>query len=100
MKLHSVIDLQNGELCLGGTMYHLSGVVHHIGSMNGGHYSASIKVNGRWKTCNDSRVKDDGGKNPKYSKTAYILLYEQVQVSESMVSPDQGCLAHSLPLKA
>ena len=94
------MDLQNGKLQLGGTDYHLRGVVHHIGSMNSGHYTAEIEVNGRWKSCDDSRVKDVSGKNQKYSKTAYILLYEQEKDSEFMVSPDQGCLAPSLPIKA
>ena len=94
VKNQTVVDLTNGELVLGGMRYVLIGIAHHAGSMSSGHYTATIKVNERWKTCNDSRVMD-AGEVQKKSRTAYLLVYKRI--SESMVSSDQGCLAPSLP---
>ena len=94
VKNRAVVDLSNCELVLGGMRYALVGIVHHAGSLSSGHYTATIKVNGRWKTCNDTRVMDAGEVQRK-SGTAYLLTY--LRVSESMVSSDQGCLAPSLP---
>ena len=95
VKNQTVVDLTNGELVLGGMRYVLIGIAHHAGSMSSGHYTATIKVNERWKTCNDSRVMD-AGEVQKKSRTAYLLVYKRI--SESMVSSDQGCLAPSLLL--
>ncbi len=76
-----------------GTLYQLIGMVNHSGSMNCGHYTANIKVNDRWKLCNDSRVADHNSMGQK-SKSAYLLFYI---VSESMVSLDHGGLARFSP---
>ena len=94
VKNRNVVDLSNGVLVLGGMRYALIGIVHHAGSLSSGHYTATIKVNERWKTCNDATVMDAGEAQRK-SGTAYLLIYKCI--SESMVSSDQGCLAPSLP---
>ncbi|CAO1616489.1 unnamed protein product [Sympodiomycopsis kandeliae] len=37
-------------------VYDLYGVTHHFGSLNTGHYTASIKSAGKWWYCDDSRT--------------------------------------------
>ena len=75
-KNQATVDLQDGFLMINGTQFQLTGVVNHIGSMDSGHYTASIRVNNRWKCCNDQRVKDDGALRRK-SSAPYILFYER-----------------------
>ena len=58
VKNRTVVDLLNGVLVLGGIRYALIGIVHHAGSLSSGHYTATIKVNERWKTCKDTLVMD------------------------------------------
>jgi ubiquitin C-terminal hydrolase len=37
--------------------YQLTGVVHHSGTLTGGHYTASVRMNdGTWLYCNDSTI--------------------------------------------
>ena len=76
-KKQTSIDLQEGRLEVRSTQYRLVGVVNHVGSLDSGHYTASIKVNNRWKKCNDSRVRDDCRMEQK-SRAAYLLFYERV----------------------
>jgi ubiquitin C-terminal hydrolase len=58
--------------------YELAGVVHHIGSIDSGHYIAFCRTGGNWMKFNDtsfgqSSFREAGGKD------AYILFYEKVQ---------------------
>jgi ubiquitin C-terminal hydrolase len=37
--------------------YELYGIVHHSGSLSGGHYVSEVKTgDGRWYRCNDSSI--------------------------------------------
>jgi ubiquitin C-terminal hydrolase len=58
--------------------YELAGVVHHIGSIDSGHYIAFCRIGGKWMKFNDSSFgqssfREAGGND------AYILFYEKVQ---------------------
>ncbi|KAM3590264.1 uncharacterized protein V6R79_006801 [Siganus canaliculatus] len=58
--------------------YELYAVVDHFGSLRGGHYTATINVNGEWYTFNDSSVT----KTPPVSITsssAYLLFYKKTK---------------------
>jgi ubiquitin C-terminal hydrolase len=41
-----------------GETYDLNGVIHHMGSLHGGHYTASVKspMMDEWLYCDDSKV--------------------------------------------
>jgi ubiquitin C-terminal hydrolase len=60
--------------------YDLYGVVHHSGSLNGGHYWATCKNfrDEKWRTLNDSSV---GSANERdiVASSAYILFYKRNQ---------------------
>ncbi|KDO28825.1 hypothetical protein SPRG_20028 [Saprolegnia parasitica CBS 223.65] len=58
--------------------YDLIGVIHHMGSLNGGHYTAECRnpENDQWYDFNDETV--SGIKKPHVSSgTAYILFYQR-----------------------
>lgn len=59
--------------------YRLTGVVHHSGSLSGGHYTASVldKETNRWNYYNDSSVYPIKEKHVR-GKDAYILFYEML----------------------
>ena len=57
--------------------FQLVATVDHSGSMTSGHYTVNVKLNGRWKTCNDRRIYDDPNMTLK-SKGAYLLFYEKI----------------------
>ncbi|RLN93527.1 hypothetical protein BBJ28_00020623 [Nothophytophthora sp. Chile5] len=62
----------------GSTLYDLTGVVHHMGSLNGGHYTAEC-LNGdlqEWFDFNDGSV--SAVKKPELtSSSAYMLFYQR-----------------------
>ncbi|KAE8982071.1 hypothetical protein PR003_g24145 [Phytophthora rubi] len=62
----------------GSTLYDLTGIVHHMGSLNGGHYTAEC-LNAdmqEWFDFNDSSV--TAIKKPElYSSSAYMLFYQR-----------------------
>ena len=89
IKDNTVVWLPQGELKVLSSLYRLVGVVNHVGSMNSGHYTARVKLNNRWKSCDDRRVRDDPTMT-RFSKEAYLLFYERID-SEFVVSSDQGC---------
>ncbi|KAF4318446.1 hypothetical protein BBO99_00007351 [Phytophthora kernoviae] len=62
----------------GSTLYDLTGIVHHMGSLNGGHYTAECLNNDtqEWFDFNDGSV--SGVKKPElYSSSAYMLFYQR-----------------------
>jgi ubiquitin C-terminal hydrolase len=36
--------------------YILVAIIHHLGSLNRGHYYANVKINGQWYEMDDDRV--------------------------------------------
>lgn len=52
---------------------HLTGVIHHSGSMDNGHYTATVFTKQGWKMINDEYVQPCDP--PKTSSTAYVLIY-------------------------
>lgn len=73
---HNSIEVNN-------SIYDLSSIVMHVGSINGGHYWAWVKDNNsdRWYDCNDDTVtllsaKDIANLEQKGSSDAYILFYK------------------------
>ena len=66
-------------------LYDLYGVVHHMGSMGGGHYIATCKNSGggksnNWFEYNDSRV-GKADKNDIVRSSGYLLFYHRKQLS-------------------
>ncbi len=61
--------------------YKLSGIIMHHGmSINGGHYTAYVKVNNTWYHCNDSSVTKEENFNLSDSQiknNCCLLLYEK-----------------------
>jgi len=45
------------SICPQTSDYELYGIVHHSGSLSGGHYVSEVKtIDGRWYRCNDSSI--------------------------------------------
>ena len=59
--------------------YDLYGVIHHVGTMEEGHYWATWKSpnNLRWYNFNDSLVREIYDASSIVSKSAYVLWYER-----------------------
>jgi ubiquitin C-terminal hydrolase len=53
--------------------YELSSVCNHLGSLNGGHYTAQVKINDAW-----TLVDDDAFAPSANFSNAYCLFYERV----------------------
>jgi ubiquitin C-terminal hydrolase len=61
-------------------MYNLYGVCNHIGSVNGGHYTAFVRnANDEWIHYNDTNVQKINEKNV-VSPMAYCLFYRQTSI--------------------
>ena len=56
--------------------YKLVGVVNHGGSMNGGHYTAHVKINDDWVKFNDQMF-SKSREEDIHSSGAYILFYQK-----------------------
>ena len=54
--------------------YRLVGSCNHIGGMNGGHYTATVRTDNGWMHMNDEYVKKIDGL-PSESKVPYIMVY-------------------------
>ncbi|KAF7664459.1 hypothetical protein LDENG_00175570 [Lucifuga dentata] len=81
--------------------YELYGIVNHMGSLRGGHYTATIRPPEKkiWYEFNDSVVREAEEqpfafwKNTYKSQTTYLLLYRNTQTTgqtEEMVKQDEG----------
>ncbi|XP_051285245.1 trichohyalin-like isoform X2 [Dicentrarchus labrax] len=73
--------------------YKLYGMVNHMGSLTGGHYTATILSNEdeTWYECNDSyvgKVEQLFEKGTYKSKTVYLLMYRECQKPAETSSED------------
>ena len=57
--------------------YTLVGICNHYGSLEGGHYTADIRKNGKWYNCDDSAIDKYHSSNDIPIQNAYILFYVQ-----------------------
>lgn len=57
--------------------YELYAVCNHFGSMGGGHYTASARVNGKWYNFNDSHVTPI---SEVVTQAGYILFYRRLDL--------------------
>ena len=57
-------------------VYDLFGIVHHMGSLHRGHYTASCinPVSGEWEYCDDDDVSPCADKQ-LIDDTSYVLFY-------------------------
>ena len=76
IKDRSAVKLPRGPFKINNTKYIMKGVVNHVGVMNAGHYTANLKLNNRWKRCNDARVTEED-KMRWNSQVAYLLFMEK-----------------------
>ena len=52
--------------------------MHHVGTLNRGHYYANIKVGHDWYEMNDDKVSKEHIKDyGNVSATVYLLVYEK-----------------------
>ena len=61
-------------------LYDLYGVSNHYGSLNGGHYTASVKncITGQWYNMNDGSCSQSGGTaRDIVTSAAYLLFYRR-----------------------
>jgi ubiquitin C-terminal hydrolase len=59
--------------------YKLVAVIHHLGSLNRGHYYANVKTNNDWYEFDDDKVTRAGIYGMRNtSKSAYLLFYQRV----------------------
>lgn len=74
-------------------LYHLKGIIIHIGEADAGHYVALARSNGRWVEFNDTQVRvvDDTERRemsvgqqegPLAQTSAYLLIYQRGNESE------------------
>lgn len=54
--------------------FKLVGLVNHMGSCHGGHYTAAVNVSGQWKHMNDTEVQDIDGL-PQRSRVPYLMIF-------------------------
>lgn len=57
-------------------LYDLYGVTHHFGSLNTGHYTATIRNNADWWYCDDSRVAK-GDDRQLHTNSPYVLWFRR-----------------------
>ncbi|EPQ27025.1 uncharacterized protein PFL1_06935 [Pseudozyma flocculosa PF-1] len=56
--------------------YDLYGVTHHFGSLNTGHYTATIRNHGDWWYCDDSRI-SKGDDRQIHTNSPYVLWFRR-----------------------
>ncbi|XP_041821360.1 ubiquitin carboxyl-terminal hydrolase 47 isoform X2 [Chelmon rostratus] len=94
VKLHSEVEVPQ-TLHIQDCQYNLYALVHHFGTLKGGHYTAQIKSfeTKAWYCFNDTIV--EGFKQPPFgaghkslsSCTAYLLMYRKVSRQEALCAP-------------
>lgn len=60
----------------GPAVYDLYGVVHHFGTLNSGHYTATIRNDGRWDYADDSRITPNCDRE-LHTNSPYVLWYQR-----------------------
>lgn len=85
VELPEVLDLsdlvtESKDKTVAAPVYKLFGFVNHVGSLNGGHYTATCKNpdNGRWYDFNDSRVSETRINFPFSTSSAYIAFFQKM----------------------
>jgi len=63
------------KLSIADKTYNLVSTVNHYGSVNGGHYTASVQRNGLWYTADDKRITNINPSNVS-TQSVYITVYE------------------------
>jgi ubiquitin C-terminal hydrolase len=56
--------------------YELYAVVEHEGTVNRGHYTAMVKVDGKWMAINDARINNSVDDSRAITNNAYMLFYK------------------------
>ena len=56
-------------------LYDLHAVTHHFGTLNSGHYTASVRTQGLWYYCDDSRVTP--GDAQLHTSSPYMLFFSR-----------------------
>lgn len=57
-------------------LYDLYAVTHHFGSLNTGHYTATVRSNKEWWYCDDSRIVK-GDDRQLYTNSPYVLWFRR-----------------------
>lgn len=58
--------------------YKLIGVIHHLGTLNRGHYYAEVRIKDEWYEMDDERVISSRlSSYSNSSKSVYMLLYQR-----------------------
>eukprot|EP00633_Aureoumbra_lagunensis_P006476 CAMPEP_0197319342 /NCGR_PEP_ID=MMETSP0891-20130614/54411_1 /TAXON_ID=44058 ORGANISM="Aureoumbra lagunensis, Strain CCMP1510" /NCGR_SAMPLE_ID=MMETSP0891 /ASSEMBLY_ACC=CAM_ASM_000534 /LENGTH=537 /DNA_ID=CAMNT_0042810227 /DNA_START=354 /DNA_END=1967 /DNA_ORIENTATION=+ len=76
---HSTIDQKY--------IYHLAGVVNHVGDLNRGHYTCFFKEGGRWFSNDDTLIEEVDVDTVKKSE-GYILFYVRTEFA-TLLDDDQ-----------
>mmetsp|Transcript_47282 Transcript_47282/g.34569 ORF Transcript_47282/g.34569 Transcript_47282/m.34569 type:complete len:184 (+) Transcript_47282:823-1374(+) len=84
VKIEDVIDVRDcapllppNTLAMTRTRYKLFGIVHHYGSLSGGHYISEILSleDNKWYECDDTSVQQLRTPVSRHSSSAYVLFY-------------------------
>ncbi|XP_033739443.1 uncharacterized protein LOC117326816 [Pecten maximus] len=70
--------------------YDLYGVVNHHGSINGGHYTATVRLGNSWYRCSDTHVSTGANPTTNPNGDAYLLFYSR----KEDVTMQQGMIFH------
>ena len=73
-KINTFVKYPLKNLEINNELFDLYGVIHHIGSLNSGHYTCMLKINNKWFLFDDSHFREISEENV-VSYTAYILIY-------------------------
>ncbi|KAM8747845.1 uncharacterized protein AB9X84_015729 [Acanthopagrus schlegelii] len=100
-KSHCCVEVPC-ELQLEDKTYKLYGMVNHMGSIRGGHYTATVlSEDNTWYECNDSHVSEV--KEQQFAKartfrsrTVYLLTYRVAQTQRRHHDPNSQGASHSL----
>jgi ubiquitin C-terminal hydrolase len=64
------------KIQINNTNYNMIGSIHHMGSLNGGHYVYYHKINNAWTLFNDEDITSENTSNNIVNK-GYVYLYER-----------------------
>lgn len=82
VDMRALIDksLLNGD-DVPSTRYRVTGVVLHGGSLDGGHYTADVKIKGKWESRSDSSVNSnpEEGEIEENREKGYIYVLERIK---------------------
>ena len=73
-KINTFVKYPLKNLEINNELFDLYGVIHHIGSLNSGHYTCMLKINEKWFLFDDAHFREISEENV-VSYSAYILIY-------------------------